>query len=163
MCEWATTQSLPVRPFRRFPLISTCHAIRNCVRLGSYTERRNPPLLIKLNHSCDVLSILPNRHKLLQSSTVFIKPYQSPHERFTEATLLRQRSYSSIQVQTKKILEFVVIAFLSKSKKYGTASASVFKLHAPVSLAANISSIAKSLHILMTKDLDITVLGSPLV
>ena len=118
-------------------MISTCHAIRDCVRLGSYTERRNPPLLIKLNHSCDVLTILPNRHKLLQSSTVFIKPYQSPHERFTEATLLRQRSYSSSQVQTKKILEFVVIAFLSKSKKYGTASASAFKLHAPVSLAAN--------------------------
>ena len=97
----------------------TCQAIRDCVRLGSYTEGRNRPLLVKLNRSCDALSILANRHKLLQSSTpvVFIKPHQSPHERSTEATLLYAKgSYSSSQVLTKKISEFVVIAFLSKRK-----------------------------------------------
>lgn len=130
MCEWATTQSLPVRPFRRFPLISTCHAIRNCVRLGSYTERRNPPLLIKLNHSCDVLSILPNRHKLLQSSTVFIKPYQSPHDRSTEATVLHQRKLLIESGTDKKDIRIGGNSIFIKEKKDGSASASAFKLHA---------------------------------
>ena len=68
-------------------------AIRDSVRLGRYTEGRNHPLLAKLNRSCDVLSILASWQKLVQSETpgVFIKPHQSPYERSTEATLLRQR------------------------------------------------------------------------
>ena len=71
----------------------TCQAIRDSVKLGSYTEGRKRPLLAKLDHSCDVLSILASWQQLLQSKTprVFIKPHQSPHERYTEATLLHQR------------------------------------------------------------------------
>ena len=90
-------------------------AIRDSVRLGRYTEGRNRPLLAKLNRSCDVLSILASRQKLVQSETpgVFIKPHQSPLERSTEATLLRQRKLLVESGTAKKTLEFVATAFSS--------------------------------------------------
>ena len=117
----------------------TCQAIHDCVRLGSYTEGRNRPSLVKLNRSCDALSILANRHKLLQSSTpvVFIKPHQSPHERSTEATLLCQRKLLIESGTDKKDIRIRGNSIFIKKKKYGSASASAFKLHAPVSLVAN--------------------------
>ena len=119
----------------------TWQAIRDCVRLGSYTEGCNRPLLVKLNRSCDTLSILANRHKLLLSSTpvVFIKPHQSPHERSTEATLLCQRKLLIESGTDKKGIRIHGRSncIFMKKKKYGSAFASTFKLHATVSLAAN--------------------------
>lgn len=105
------------------------------MRLGSYTEGRNQPLLVMLNRSCDSLSILANQHKLLQSSTsvVFIKPHQSPHEKSTEATLLHQRMLLIESGTDKKGIRNCVNSIFIKKKNYDLASASVFKLHAPVS------------------------------
>ena len=86
------------------------------VLLGRYTEGRNRPLLAKLNCSCDVLSILTSRQKLVQSETpgVFIKPHQSPYERSTEAYFVTSKgSYLSNRALTKKTLKFVATAFSS--------------------------------------------------
>ena len=69
----------------------TCQAIRDCIRLGRYSEDRCRPMLVKLNRSCDVFSTLANRYKLTKSSGVYIKAHQSKKERVTELTLLRQR------------------------------------------------------------------------
>ena len=106
-------------------------AIRDTVRLGSYTEGRNRPLLAKLNRSCDVLSILTSRQKLSQSNTprVFIKPHQSPIERTTEATLLRQRKLLIESGTDKKDIRIRGNSIFVKKKKYGSASASDFKLY----------------------------------
>ena len=106
---------------------NTCQAIRHCVRLGRYTEGRNQPLLVKLNRSCDALSILANRHKLLQSSTpvVFTKPHQWPHERSTEATLLCQRKLLIESGTDKKDIRIRGNSIFIKKKKCGSASASL--------------------------------------
>ena len=112
----------------------TCQAIRDSVRLGRYTEGRNRPLLAKLNRSCDVLSILASRQKLVQSETpgVFIKPHQSPHERSTEATLLRQRRLLIKSGTDKKDITIHGNSIFVRKSKYGSANASDFKLHTPV-------------------------------
>ena len=111
----------------------TCQAIRDSVRLGRYTEGRNRPLLAKLNRSCDVLSILASRQKLVQSETpgVFIKPHQSPHERSTEATLLRQRRLLIESGTDKKDIAIRGNSIFIRKSKYGSANASDFKPHTP--------------------------------
>lgn len=93
----------------------TCQAIHNCVRLGSYTKGRNEPSLVQLNCSCNVLSILAHWHKFLQSLSL------SNLTSHLMKNLLKQHcytkgSYSLSQVQTKKVSEIVLIAFLSKRK-----------------------------------------------
>ena len=109
-------------------------AIRDSVRLGRYTEGRNRPLLAKLNRSCDVLSILASRQKLVQSETpgVFIKPHQSPLERSTEATLLRQWKLLIESGTDKKDIRIRGNSIFVRKIKYGSANASEFKLHTPV-------------------------------
>ena len=109
-------------------------AICDSVRLGRYTEGRNCPLLAKLNRSCDVLSILASQQKLVQSETpgVFSKPHQSPLERSTEATLLRQRKLLIKLGTDKKDIRIHGNSIFVRKIKYGSANASEFKLHAPV-------------------------------
>ena len=109
-------------------------AIRDSVRLGRYTEGHNRPLLAKLNRSCDVMSILASRQKLVQSETpgVFIKPHQSPYERSTEATLLHQRKLLIQSGTDKKDIKIRGNSIFVRKIKYGSANASDFKLHTPV-------------------------------
>ena len=108
-----------------------CQAIRDSVRLCRNTEGHNRPLLAKLNRSCDVLSILASRQRLVQSG-VFIKPHQSPHERSTEATLLRQRKLLIKSGTDKKDIRIRGNSIFVRKIKYGSANASEFKLHTPV-------------------------------
>ena len=105
-------------------------AIRDSVRLGRYM----PPLPSKLNHSCDVMSILASRQKLVQSETpgIFIKPHQSPYERSTEATLLHQRKLLIQSGTDKKDIKICGNSIFVRKIKYGSANASDFKLHIPV-------------------------------
>ena len=134
MCKRAMTLSLPVWPFRRFALILPVKQFETVWGWVAIIEGCNRPLLVKLNHSCDELSILANRHKLLQSSTptVFFKPHQSPHERATEATLLHQRKLLIESGSDKKILEFVLTAFSSKRKSLAQL---VLQISSSISLA----------------------------
>ena len=113
----------------------TGQAIRDCLRLGKYTEGRNRPTLMKLNRSWDVLSILANRSKLASTPEVSIKPHQSPKERATESTLLRQR-WTLMQSGVEKSLikirgDFIYV----NNKKYGKANESEFTLYAQVDVA----------------------------
>ena len=103
-------------------------------KTSEYTEGHNRPLLAKLNRSCNVLSILASRQKLVQSETpgVFIKPHQSPYERSTEATLLHQRKLLIQSGTDKKDIKIRGNSIFVRKIKYGSANASDFKLHTPV-------------------------------
>lgn len=70
----------------------TTHSIRDCYRLGKYSEsnKRPRPVLIKLHRSHDASIILSKRGSL-KGSSITIKPDMSPAERATESILLKQR------------------------------------------------------------------------
>ena len=67
------------------------HSIRDCTRLGKFSEShtRPRPILVKLNCKRDVISILTNRTKL--ATGIFVKPDMSLQERKVEALILKER------------------------------------------------------------------------
>ena len=69
----------------------TSHSIRDCFRLGQYKEHaeRPRPLLIKLNRTIDVASLLSKRSSLPKD--ISIKPDMSHAERTTESVLMKER------------------------------------------------------------------------
>ena len=50
------------------------HSISDSIRLGKFSEDRCRPILVKMSHSCEVLSILANHLKLMDSPGIIIKP-----------------------------------------------------------------------------------------
>ena len=77
------------------------HSIRDCLRLGNYKKQspRPRPILLKLNCSVDVTTILANRAQAPQGIT--IKPDQTKEERQRELLLLGER-WKLIQAGTDK-------------------------------------------------------------
>lgn len=76
------------------------NSIRDCIRLGSYNETRSRPILVKLNSTREVNTILANRQKL--SIGIFIKPDMSKLER--ETLLLKEcRSLITSGKESKEI------------------------------------------------------------
>ena len=75
----------------------TSHSVRDCHRLGKFSEASNRPrpILVELNQAHEVTSILSKRGSL-KGSHIVIKPDMSPSERNTEQILLKQR-WSLIQ------------------------------------------------------------------
>lgn len=113
----------------------TCQAIWNCVGLGSYIEGCNRPLLVKLNNPCDELSILANRHKLLQSSRLLqsLSNLTSlPMKELLKLHFYTKGSYSLSQAQTKRYYKFVLTAFSSKRKSLAQL---VLQISSSISLA----------------------------
>ena len=80
-------------------------SIRDCVRLGRYTENKNRPILVKLSRACDAASILANRRKLSQHRHISIKPQMSPDERKIESLLLRERRSLILQGTDRKMIK----------------------------------------------------------
>ena len=65
--------------------------IRDCIRLGSYSESKSRPLLVKFVRVIDVSTTLANRRKLATLEGVSIKPHLSPLQRKVEGVLLKKR------------------------------------------------------------------------
>ena len=72
-------------------LPSSCHQIRDCLRLGRYnSERSYPrPLLVTFSRVFDVQAVLSKRGSL--SDSIAVKPDLSAEERAIEGILLRER------------------------------------------------------------------------
>ena len=103
-------------------------SLRDCVRLGKYSDTRCRPILAKLSRSYDVSSILANRGKLASNPGISIKPDMTPQERVTESTLLREHRQlinSGIERRSIKIRGNVLIV---NKKKYGSVVNSSFSL-----------------------------------
>ena len=69
------------------------YAINDCSRIGKYSELRARPQFIKFTRSCDVATVLSNRHKMskVDHHNVFIKPFMTTTERKVESILLKER------------------------------------------------------------------------
>jgi len=68
--------------------------IRDCFRLGRYSNTRIRPLMVKLNSVNDALSILSSRSKLSSFPNIFIKPDRSPEERVADILAHVQSAFS---------------------------------------------------------------------
>ena len=70
-----------------------CIPICDCSRIGSYSEARTRPLIVKFARSYDVATVLSNRFRISKSEhpNVYIKPFMSTIERKIESTLLKER------------------------------------------------------------------------
>ena len=66
-------------------------SIRDCYRLGKYSEDRHRPVLATMNRVNDVSSVLANRRQLSSLPNISIKPDMSPQDRKVESILLKQR------------------------------------------------------------------------
>lgn len=112
------------------PLISEL-SICDCLRLGRYRDDRHRPVLVKLNRSCDVQSILSNRRVLSSRPGISIKPDLSPEERTIESLLLKERrSLINSGINSSCIKIRGNILFLNKNK-HGTIVDSMFQ-HLPL-------------------------------
>ena len=69
----------------------TSNSIRDCIRLGRYTEDKTRPLFVKLTRVNNVASILSNRRAMPQPSDIRIQPDLNPHDRKILAILLKTR------------------------------------------------------------------------
>ncbi len=65
-------------------------SIQDCTRLGKFSGERKRPILVKLSHSCHVLSILSQRSKL-RGTGVSIKPEMTPNQLKIESILMKKR------------------------------------------------------------------------
>ena len=57
------------------------YQIRDCQRLGKYSETKHRPILVKFSRSCDVTSILSSRAKLAERPGISIKPDMTKEEK----------------------------------------------------------------------------------
>ena len=65
-------------------------SIRDCIRLGRYSENICRPILAKLSRTCEVSSILSQRHKL-KGSKFSVKPDLTKEERKDDQLLMKRR------------------------------------------------------------------------
>ena len=65
-------------------------SIRDCTRLGRYSENICRPILAKLSRTCEVSSILSQRHKL-KGSKFSVKPELTKEERKDDQLLMKRR------------------------------------------------------------------------
>ena len=114
-------------------------SIRDCVRLGKYDESRNRPVLAHLNRTCDVSNVLSNRHKLFTTPGISVKPHQSPKERATESTLLRQRRALIVSGIDKGSIKIRGNSIYVNNQNYGTANASEFLAQATTNASQQVN------------------------
>jgi hypothetical protein len=66
-------------------------SIKDLYRLGKYSVDRSRPILVKLNSSCDVSSVLSNRRLLADKPGVTVRPDLTISQRQSLGILLRER------------------------------------------------------------------------
>ena len=104
------------------------YAIRDCSRIGKYSEERARPLIIKFARSCDAATVLANRHKISKSDhpNVFLKPFMTVAERKTESTLLRERRALIESGIERKLIKIRGNSIFVKKCKVGSANEDTF-------------------------------------
>jgi len=102
-------------------------SIRDNFRLQKYkqTQGCSRPLLIKLNHAIDVVTILANRSSLSDKS-ITVKSDMSPDEKQKEALLLKQRWSLMQSGIDKAVIKIKSSSIYVKNRKYSYVSNSVF-------------------------------------
>ena len=96
------------------------HSIRDCQRLGKYSDTKHRPILAKLSRSCDVLSILSKRAKLADMPGISIKPDMSKEQRKVESVLLYERRKLIQSGIVSKCIRLKGDSLFVNNKKHGS-------------------------------------------
>jgi len=105
------------------------NSVRDCLRLGKFKKDQNHPcpLLLKLNCTVDVISVLSNLGANVDK-TIAIKPDMTHEEKQKEAVLLKER-WSLLQSGVNKAdIKIKFGSIFVKGKKHGYVSNSTFCL-----------------------------------
>ena len=96
------------------------HQIRDCQRLGKYSETKHRPILVKLSRSCDVTSILSSQAKLAKRPGICIKPDMTKEERKIESMLLQERRKLIQSGTTSLLIKLRGISLYVNNKNVGS-------------------------------------------
>ena len=107
------------------------HTIRDCVRLGKFSEARSRPLLVKLTRASDVQSILSNRANLSIMKGISIKEVMTHNERKVESLLLRERRSLIEAGISSKSIKLRGISLYVDRKRHGSVVDFVYKTVEP--------------------------------
>ncbi len=77
--------------FKKLDSSISAQSIRDCTRLGKYTDNKCRPVLVKLSRSFEVSSLLSQCKKLKDTPGVSIKPDMSPDKRKVDFVLMSKR------------------------------------------------------------------------
>ena len=104
------------------------YAISNCSRIDKYSELRARPLFVKFTRSCDVATILSNRHKMskVDHLNVFIKPFMTTAERKVESILLKERRTLIDSRVERKLIKIRGNSIYINKTKVGSANEDIF-------------------------------------
>ena len=108
------------------------HSIRDCIRLGKYSDGRKRPLLVRLIRSCEAMHALSQGHKLSKRPGVFIKPDLSPEERSVQSLLLRERKILIDSGTDRKNIKLFGNVLFVNNQKYGVVKGLEFHRLLPV-------------------------------
>ena len=96
------------------------HQIRDCQRLGKYSETKHRPILVKLSRSRDVISILSSRAKLAERPGISIKPDMTKEERKIKSMLLQDRRKLIQSGTTSSLIKLRGTSLYVNNKKVGS-------------------------------------------
>ena len=104
------------------------YAVCDSLRIGKYSKQRTRPLIVKFARSCDVASVLSNRHKISKADcpNVFLKPFMSIAERKTESTLLKERRTLIDSGFERKLIKIRGNSLYINKAKVGSANEDIF-------------------------------------
>ena len=104
------------------------YAISDCSRIGKYSELRARPLFVKFARSCDVATVLSNRHKMskVDHPNVFIKPFMTTAERKVESILLKERRTLIDSGVERKLIKIRGNSIYINKTKVGSANEDIF-------------------------------------
>ena len=105
-------------------------SVRDCIRLGKYSESHCRPILATLSRSNDVSTVLTNRHLLSQQHpNISIKPFLTQEARRAEAILLKQRRGLITSGTCPKDIKLRQNTLYVNGRKHGVVVNSAYHLH----------------------------------
>ncbi len=106
----------------------TPHCVRDCTRLGKYTESKNRLLLVKLNSSSTVTAVLSSKKALATLHHLSIQPDLSPEDRKKLSILLKERRKLIDEGTIRKDIKIKGNILILKGEKYGYTDGESFIL-----------------------------------
>uniref|UniRef100_A0A1X7U3F8 Uncharacterized protein n=1 Tax=Amphimedon queenslandica TaxID=400682 RepID=A0A1X7U3F8_AMPQE len=112
------------------PLLSNFseNTVRDCLRLGKYSSDRSRPLLVTLNRSCDVSSILSNKFRLADKPSIGIRADLPPHLRKSRSIVLKQRRDLITSGVNPSVIKAGNLSLYVHGKKFGSVVDQKFQL-----------------------------------
>ena len=119
-------------------------SVRDCIRLGKFSENHCRPILVIMSRSNDVLAILGKKRQLSQHPHISIKPDLVPKVRKIESILLKQRRELITSGNDPRVIKIRKHTLLCNGREYGVVVNSTFQKYPLISDLASIPSQSTS-------------------